>query len=77
MKYFITMLSAVLTIFIHHHHGSGKESKDIPLYSSEPHWEEPFYNDYLSLNMDRGTSPATGTSTVLTFHMNNSDLEPN
>jgi len=68
------MLSALLTILFHHH-GSGKELKDIPLYNPELHWEESFYNDYFGLNRDKGTSVATGTSTVLTFHENHSKEE--
>lgn len=69
----ITMLSAVLTVFLHNHRGSDKELKDIPYHFPEPHWEETYYQDYLGLNRDKTTASASGTSTVLTFGKDHSN----
>lgn len=68
VKYIITMFSAVITILLNHNPVSDKELNKTPFHNPEHPWEEPCYNDYFGLNKDQGTSAATGTSTVLTFH---------
>ena len=75
-KYIITILSAAIAIFPHNHCGSGKELKDTPSSSPEHPHEEPSYPDYLALLSDKIVPVATGTSTVLTFHEDNSDSFP-
>ena len=72
-KYSFPMLSVGLTITLLQNPGLGVELIDIPFHYPEPHWEEPFYHDYLGLMRDKTVPVATGTSTVLTFHENNSD----
>lgn len=67
VKYIIAMLSAVVTLLLHHHPGSDKELSKIPFHKHEHPWEERFYNDSPGMIKDRGTSAASGTSTVFSF----------